>query len=350
MVHRTETPKRKGMNRLADNEPQDTRKGPALAGGRFAWSTTLMCLVYPPARAAVPRLDVVVVAVFSLFAGCLPPTSDQVAKEDDDDNAWARGEGEGEGEGEGAFIFVDEEEPNGGDPVTATNRIALDQGVRGAVATANDADVYAFASTPGHAYRARCVTDGSPLSCHLTVLDDGRSGDPAGDDYVRLAEKPTGPDAMLTFVALGQGGHYVIVRDARAVGGVGEGGNDFTYTLAIDDVTEDPTLRGVPLAFPEAHEGSLPEANSVQLHAIDAVENADVVLDIVATGDADLRAFVFSVASGDWVLRNDNRGSSSDPRLDAFFPEGGPMVLLIEAVADDADSLGYTVTTSGNSR
>jgi hypothetical protein len=92
----------------------------------------------------------------------------------------------------------------------------------------------------------------------------------------------------------------------------------------------------------------LPSPTSLQLHAIDAVADADVTIAVAAGGDTDLRAFVVSVASGDWVLRNDDGPAGTDPLLDAFFPEGGPLLLLVEAVAEDDAGLGYTVTTSGN--
>jgi hypothetical protein len=138
------------------------------------------------------------------------------------------------------------------------------------------------------------------------------------------------------------------VRDARAVGGAGAGGPAFTYALTITDVTDDPALRGVPLSFPGTQAGALPSPTSLQLHAIDAVADADVTIAVAAGGDTDLRAFVVSVASGDWVLRNDDGPAGADPLLDAFFPEGGPLLLLVEAVADDDAGLGYTVTTSGN--
>jgi hypothetical protein len=246
--------------------------------------------------------------------------------------------------------FIDEVEPNNGNPVTATNPLTTATGARGVIADDVDVDVYAFASTPGHAYRVQCTTAGSPLDCHLTVLDDGRGGDAPGDDTIRLAAHPAGPDAALTFLALGAGGHFVIVRDTRAVGGPGAGGADFAYALTIVDVTDDPTLRGPALAFPGTLDAALPSPTSLQLHPIDAVADADVVIDIAARGDADLRAFVVSTTSGDWVMRNDDRGADPDPLLDAFFPEGGPLLLLVEAVADDASDLGYTVTTSGNVR
>jgi hypothetical protein len=281
----------------------------------------------------------------SLALACSPSTAPEPEGGDE-----GEGEGEGAAEGEGEPVLLDEHEPNDGDPLTATNPIAEAAGVRGAIAVTGDVDVFAFASTPGHVYRVSCTTGGSPLDCHLTVLDDGRAGDPAGDDYARLAAHPPGPDAALTFMALGEGGHYVIVRDARAVGGAGEGGADFTYAVTVDDVTDDDGLFGVPLAFPGAHDGALPSPTSLQLHPLDAVADADVVFDVAAAGDADLRAFVVSATTGDWVLRNDDRGSSSDPLLDAFFPEAGPHLLLVEAVADDATDVRYTVTTSGNAR
>jgi hypothetical protein len=301
-------------------------------------------------RTIVPGLApaVAVLACASAGAGlasCAPASVDDPAGESEDED-----EDEDEGEDEGERVLVDEREPNGGDPVTATNPLAVAGGARGVIDGPDDVDVFAVASTPGHVYRVGCATSGSPLDCHLTVLDDGRSGDAAGDDYVRLAAHPDGPDAALTFVALGQGGHYVIVRDARALAGAGRGGADFGYVVTMDDVTGEPGLSGPALAFPGSHDGALPSPASLQLHPLDAVEGADVVIDVAAAGDADLRAFVVSAATGDWVLRNDDRGADSDPLIDAFFPAAGPHLLLVEAVADDASDVRYTVTTSGNAR
>jgi hypothetical protein len=147
------------------------------------------------------------------------------------------------------------------------------------------------------------------------------------------------------FLAFGQGGHYVIVRDTHTVDGTATGGSGFGYELRVDE-------RGLvldALAFPSTVQGALEDVGGVALYSFDANENADFTVDLQADGDLDARLFVFSVDEGDWVARNDDRAQGDpNPLLDAFFPVGGPMILVVESTAEDANDLGFTITTTGN--
>ena len=254
------------------------------------------------------------------------------------------GVGEGEGEGEGELLS--ESEPNDGAIVSDVNALPIDAVITGSFGSAGDTDFFAVATRAGGFYRVTLeVPPGSLLDGHLTILDSGRGGDAAGEDYVRLGRGPEGSGAVLEMVAFGAG-HLVIVRDARAVDGDAQGSDEHTYQLHI----EASELPSEPLAFPSSIDGALPDVGGVSLYAFDAVEDADFTVDLVAAGDLDARLFVFSVDQGDWVARNDDRvfGEDVNPLMDAFFPLGGPSLLIVESTAERATNLGYRLTTSGN--
>ncbi len=259
--------------------------------------------------------------------------------------APAAGEGEGEGEGEGG-PDVDESEPNDGATDTEVNDLAVGAIMHGAIGSASDVDIFRVDTTPGALYRVTLdVPAGSPLDGHLTVLDAGRGGGAPGADYVRLERAPDGPTAALSFLAFGEGGHLVVVRDARAVDGAPEGGAAYTYALTVGEVAPAPAT----LAFPGTLSDALDDVGGVKLYAFTANANADFTVDLSADGDLDARLFVYADSERDWVARNDDRSAGDvNPLLDAFFPVGGSMLLVVESAAESATDLGYTLTTTGN--
>ena len=226
--------------------------------------------------------------------------------------------------------------------MTAVNDLPLSSTVRGLIGTADDADVFHLVgSTLGHAYAASLDVGTGSLQGHVTILDDGRGGAAAGDDYVRLHR--VGGAVRVEFVALG-GGVFVVVRDSRNLGGGGFGGADFGYTLHVDDVTA--AVTAAPLTLPATLNAALLAPGAITLFPFEVDVGADVLFDLVA-GGFDGRLFVVSASTGDWIARNDDRAVDDvSPLIDAPLFESGPYLLLVENSDETPSSLAYTLNAT----
>lgn len=246
----------------------------------------------------------------------------------------------------GAPAVEHESEPNDGAQATEIDALALGHVVEGAVGTAGDADVFQVPVPAGTVVEATLTPlDGSTLTPHLTVFDDGRGGHTAGDDYVKIVRAASG-EVRLQWLAMGQGGYYLAVRDARNVDGQSVGGNSFGYRLSVSPIDRASVTRGA-LSFSTAQSGTLGSPGAIDLYTFQAQAFQDAQIDLHATGDADGRLLVFAASTQDWIARNDNRSASDvDPLLDAPLSEGGALVLVVENVAEQAASLGYGMTAS----
>ncbi|HEY1099702.1 MAG TPA: hypothetical protein VGF99_12285, partial [Myxococcota bacterium] len=191
-------------------------------------------------------------------------------------------------------------------------------------ADADDVDVFHLVDAPaGHAFAARVT---GLAGAHVTVIDDGRSGDAPGSDYVRISDGPA-----LDFMTLGGSVYVVVTADVAG-----------DYTLDVVDITADVTgaaLTSTPLTT------SLPTPESIRLLPFAGNEGDDVVFDLAAAG-FDARLFV--VANGDWIARNDDRAIDDvDPLIDAPLTAAGPYQLLIECTEpDDAGALDFTLSST----
>lgn len=237
-----------------------------------------------------------------------------------------------------------EEEPNNGATLTEYNALALGTTATGAIGVAKDADVFRVDTVPGHVYRA--VLTGAPasvLSPHVTVMDTGRSNDAAGEDYVKMAVG-AGGTAIVEWLAMGEGGHFIIVRDDRNLAGGSVGSAAHSYEVVV---TERPLadVSGAPLVFPATLDDALPSAGALRLYAFTGTEGHDLRADLHASGDMDARLLVFATATGDWIARNDDRSANDvDPLLDAPLTESGAMLLVVENIATSATTLGFTLS------
>lgn len=240
---------------------------------------------------------------------------------------------------------TEELEPNDISDGDEANPLPLGARMRGSIAEPGDADAFEVLTTGGRAYRVHLrLPAGSALQGHLTVFDNGRDGSPASADYVQLSQTGVEADVNLELLASGDG-HYVIVRDLRAVGGGdGSGGDDHTYELWVEEL-EPQSIARPALSFPDTVSGTLPHAGAIHLYPFEAVLYDDVILDLEASADMDGRLVVISDITGEWIARNDDRGGSVDPLIDAPMTAGGDLWLVVDNVAPDATSLGYTMTT-----
>ena len=264
----------------------------------------------------------VVGVVGVVVGGCDPATG--VSEGDGDEGEGDEGEGD-EGEGDAGEGDVVESEPNGGDPIADVDDASIGAGIRGVIDGAADVDFFHVEdAVKGHVYAVRADAD---FSVRLAVLDDGRGGDAPGGDYVRLGHDD------VTFAVLG-GGVYVAVDDDNGDGGA--------YRVSFDDVTADVSAGALASGTVS---GDLGSAAGVVSYSVDVDAGSDVVFDANASGDGDLRLFVVSLSTGDWIARNDDRAADdANPRIDAPLFDEGPYVLLVENIDEAATDLGYTLT------
>lgn len=244
-----------------------------------------------------------------------------------------------------AAISGPEVEPNNGGSITDRNDIALGADITGAISTPNDIDVFFVPVTPGQLVTATLTgTAGSTLQPHLTVIDAGRNGDDAGEDYVKIVKSIslTNPLAM-QWVAMGEGGYLVVVRDVRNIESGGTSGSpSHTYTLRVDASTPTTT----PIASGATGNGTLTNAGAVAIYEVDITTASDLVFDVKHTGGAtgiDARVIVYSAMTHDWVARQDDRGANDpDPLVDAPIATTGKHWLVVENIEPTAGTFGFS--------
>jgi hypothetical protein len=254
--------------------------------------------------------------------------------------------GEAPGGGGAAPLPDTETEPNDGVADEDYDDIAASHPMGGTIEPAGDTDIFRLPTAPGTVLEARLTPEaGSALEPHLTLFDDGRGGEQEGSDYVKLTRTASG-ELRLQWLAMGEGGYYVGVRDARNVDGQSVGGAGFGYELEVT-VVERATVTVGPLPGAEAHQDTLPFGGAVQLFDFEGTAWQDALIDLQAAGDLDGRLTVLAEATGDWIARNDDRSDTNvDPLIDAPLTEGGSLWLVVENVAESATSLGYELSAS----
>ncbi len=232
-----------------------------------------------------------------------------------------------------------EQEPNNGSTATEFNDLPFGANLSGVIAS-EDVDIFSVPSTAGTLYTvALDLPGGSELQPHITVLDAGRDGDAPGQDYVKIARGNS-----IEFLAMGSGGHLIIVRDARNVDGGAVGGDGFTYSLRVDGADAADNTQGA-VSFGAQLSDSLATSGTVHLWSFEGTEGQDVVFDMSAP-NGDGRLWVYSTATGDWIARQDDRTlGDPNPLLDAPLTASGAMYLVVETISEDVDNVGYTIQT-----
>jgi len=243
---------------------------------------------------------------------------------------------------------LQESEPNGGATTDEVDDLPLGASLYGGIQDPGDSDVFRVQTQPGKVYRAKLdVPAGSSLQGHLTVIDDGRNGKVAGDDFVKIAVAGSAGSAELLFLAMGQGGHFLAVRDARNVQGQSVGGPGHDYVLSLLEADVSAGIEGAVLAFPSQSSGQLAHPAALALRPFDGAQGTDVVFDLTASGNSDFRLFVFSKTQADWIARNDDRSAGDpNPLIDAPLTASGSMWLVIENIEPEATTLGFSLSSS----
>lgn len=291
-----------------------------------------------------PEPDAAVTADAGTDASTIPDSSsgdDATAADPDvgpDEDGGARDAGEDAGEPDsGQPITIMESEPNDGSTLDEVDDFPIGSPFVGNI-DAEDTDVLAAETEPGKLYTVSLAVDrGSNLQPHLTVLDAGRDGDAAGEDYVKIVR-----GTSIQFLAMGEGGHLVIVRDSRNVDGEAVGGDNFGYVIQIEE--SDPVPEGA-VTFGQELSETLARPGDVHLWSFDGTEGSDVVFDMNAP-DGDGRLYVFAAETGSWIARQDDRTAGDpNPLLDAPLTASGPMYLVVENIVEDVPNIDYTIAT-----
>jgi hypothetical protein len=277
------------------------------------------------------RRFALVLTTTAALLGCpAPPPAPDAGPEDD----------AGEPAPDAGPDLLEEVEPNDGTTPDEVNALEVGAELRGVI-DADDADIFAVATTAGQPYRVHLTLPaGSALEGHLTVLDDGRDGDAAGSDYLQISRDGLEADVNLELMAMG-GGHLIIVRDGRNVGGSGFGGADHRYTLVVEELALDEVAQDV--SPPEVVSDSLAHAGAMKLYRFSATSGQDALFSFSTNGDMDGRFFVMATETGSWIARNDDGPSAPDPLIDAPLFADGEMFLVVDNITEDAADLGYTV-------
>lgn len=241
---------------------------------------------------------------------------------------------------------LQEQEPNDGAKIEEHNDLPTGAVLQGAIDKPGDADILHFSAAAGTAYTISLdAPAGSLLQGHLTAMDDGRDGDPAGEDYVKIVRTTAGA-VGLDLLAMGQGGYYIVVRDVRNISAASVGGPEYTYAVTVTEA--DPKGFEAPaLQFPVNLQDKLDRAGGLRLYPFTATEGANAVFDLEATGSMDGRMMVFAASAGSWIARNDDRAlGDSDPLIDAPLYGSGAMWLVVENVDEAAADWAYTLQGS----
>ena len=248
------------------------------------------------------------------------------------------------------FEVIMESEPNDGAMLDEVNTISAGQAAQGAIGSPGDSDIFEIAAAPGKVYSVRLLApDGSAIDGSITVIDAGRDGDAPGGDFVKLGADPDDASASVDFLAMGQGGYFIAVRDARDVGvdTPTQGSPGHTYRVEVTEHEPDGFF-GPAILPPQMISSELPSASGVQLYPFMATEGQDFTADLrAASAQMDARLIVFSASAGDWIARNGDRAAAvADPLIDAPLFGAGLMYLVVENVEPDAAVLGYDLSVT----
>ncbi len=247
-------------------------------------------------------------------------------------------------------IATDEEvEPNNGNSDRDVNILPFNTEVRGAIAEPGDQDVFFLDTVPGRRYTVQLNAPlSSAIDGHITIIDTGRDGYAAGGDYQKLSSYPQGKNAQADFVALGEGGHFLLLRDRRNLGRATQGSENHTYQLRVTEAEPNDFMGVAPLLNTPV-EDVLDSASALKLHAIEGSAEELLHVDVQATSfnDMNARVYVFSPQTGHWIARNDDRsGGNTDPLIDVRLTVSEPLLIAVENTNEDARNLRYTLLFS----
>ena len=255
----------------------------------------------------------------------------------------------GEDMSEPERMRVMESEPNGGAMLDEVDPLNANELGVGTIGEASDTDVWFVDVQPGKFYKVNLhIPEGSELDAHLTILDAGRNDKSAGEDYVKIAiaDAPEG-DASMTFLTMGEGGYYMIVRDARNVGPqmASVGSDAHTYELSMDEL-DIQDVQGNTLSFDRTViTDALESAGDIKVYPFSANEGNELVVDMVASSDdMDGRLFIYSDTEKSWIARQDDRTIDNvNPLVDAPLFASGVMWVIVENTLPEATALEYSI-------
>jgi len=241
----------------------------------------------------------------------------------------------------GTLPSYTETEPNNAGAAGETNAVTFPATVRGAITPADDLDILRVTLAPGELWTWRLTSPGGVFAPHLSIVEETNA------TPVLLALAGAGGNAEQPHFVLQGGTYFLIVRDSRNVPSASSqhaGGADHTWQLSGTSPAAQPGL----VELPSTTEASLATPFSIGLHQFQAAQGTmlDAVVNAVRRAppsDMDTRLSLYDVTNRDWLITNDDDGTSRDSRVGGEMPTSGAYILIVDNINPAATVRDYSL-------
>lgn len=238
-----------------------------------------------------------------------------------------------------ALSLTEEVEPNNGGTVTEFNMVSLPVLSSGAIAVANDVDIFGVNLTEGELLRWTIAADDQNLAPHLAITEASNTRP------VTLAYGATGATQTFHHFAMKSGLHYLIVRDARNVPAAdtqNAGDPSARYALTSTVATITPTQVTIPSRI--SH--TLPHVFELGYFSFSLAQASDLKIEVFAqrkvpASDVDSRLTLYYQTGGEWLITNDNPELDQQDSLVTGMLPAGEYRVVIDNVNPDAVDLSF---------
>jgi len=230
---------------------------------------------------------------------------------------------------------INETEPNNGSTKTEYNAITPPVQIKGAIGTADDADIFSFTAPAGGRYSVTVKGDGA-LQPHVVLFDL--------DNKLPVAASNGATEALAEYYTLQAAAPLlIVVRDRRnlpASASKHVGGAAFTYTATVTPLARPP----VPITIGGQKTSSLAPQGTVRVFSFTAAKDDDLTLEVLVTppADIDARLSLFHLGSKHWGGNTNETPGSLDAKLSGKMPQSGTYHAIVENVADYPTKLDFT--------
>ena len=235
--------------------------------------------------------------------------------------------------------LTEEVEPNNGGTATEFNMVSVPVLSSGAIAVADDVDIFGVNLTAGELLRWTIASEDQNLAPHLAISEASNMRP------VTLAFGATGATQTFHHFAMKTGLHYLIVRDARnvpAADSQNAGDPSARYALTSAAATITPTQVTIPSRI--SH--SLPHVFELGYFSFSLAQSSDVKIEVFAqrkvpASDVDSRLTLYYQTGGEWLITNDNPELDQQDSLVTGMLPAGEYRVVIDNVNPDAVDLSF---------